>query len=191
MVLLGCAETDPQEIGAYCLKLLDDFGLIFQRAFGVAFSMVGAKDLQLRISFEQALAESLSAFWTAAEEVMRECGGTGREEFSQEGGAVDAVLKGGAWAVQAPDEGHAIGDEEVDAGRGGGECGVVLPHGDDVGIGKIDGVGVGLLAAGAEVRAEGLVIGAGEVGGEDAADCGHAGKGGGEVTSNGLLVASL
>jgi len=37
-----------------------------------------------------------------------------------------------------------------------------------MGIGKIDGVGSGLLAAGAEVRAEGLVIGAGEIGGEDA-----------------------
>lgn len=36
--------------------------------------------------------------------------------------------------VEAPDEGHAIGDEEVDAGCGGREGGVVPPHGDDVGI---------------------------------------------------------
>jgi hypothetical protein len=43
------------------------------------------------------------------------------------------------------------------------------PHGDDVGIRKIDGAGAGLTAAGEEVRAEGLVIGASEVGGEDAA----------------------
>jgi hypothetical protein len=35
-----------------------------------------------------------------------------------------------------------------------------------------------LTAAGEEVRAEGLVIGASEVGGEDAAGRGHAGKGG-------------
>ena len=86
------------------------------------------------MGLEQALAEFFSAFWTAAEEVVREFGGAGGEEFSQEGRAVDAVLKRSALAVQAPDEGHAIGDEEVDTGRGGGECGVMPPHGDDVGI---------------------------------------------------------
>ena len=96
--------------------------------------MVGAKDIQLRISFEQAFAEFFAAFWTAAEEVVREFGGAGGEEFSQEGGTVDAVLERGALAVQAPDEGHSIGDEEVDAGCGGGECGGVPPHGDNVGI---------------------------------------------------------
>jgi hypothetical protein len=176
VVLLGGAETDPEEIGAQGLKVLDDFGIVFQRAFGGAISMVGSNDIQLGICFKQALAEFFPAFWTAAEEVVREFGGAGREEFSQKGGAIDAVLKGGALAVQAPDEGHAIGDEEVDGGCGGGECGVVPPHGDDVGIGKIDGVGVGLSAAGEEVRAEGLVIGAGEVGGKDAAGYGHAGK---------------
>ena len=100
---------------------------------------------------------------------MREFGGAGGEEFSQKGGAVDAVSERGALAVQAPDERHSIGDEEVDAGRGCGECGLVPPHGDDVGIGKIDGVGAGLPAAGEEVRAESFVIGAGEIGGEDAA----------------------
>jgi len=140
--------------------------------------MVGANNVQLRIFFEHAFAEFFSAFWTAAEEVVREFGGAGGEEFSQEGGAVDAVLEGGALAVQAPDKGHSIGDEEVDAGCGGGECWVVTPHGDDVGIGKIDGVGAGLTAAGEEVCAKGLVIGAGKVGGEDAAGGGHAGKNG-------------
>ena len=35
-----------------------------------------------------------------------------------------------------------------------------------------------MSAAGEEVRAEGLVIGAGEVGGKDAAGCGHARIGG-------------
>lgn len=77
MVLLGCAETDPEEVGAQCLKFLDDFGLIFQTAFGGALSMVGSKDVQLRISFKQALAEFFSAFWTSAKEVVRECGGAG------------------------------------------------------------------------------------------------------------------
>lgn len=96
---------------------------------------------------------------------MRELGGAGGEEFSQEGGAIDAVSERGALAVQAPDEWHSIWDEEVDTGCGGGKCGVVLPHGDDLGIGKIGGVGAGLLGASEEVRAEGLVIGAGEVGG--------------------------
>ena len=138
--------------------------------------MVGANDVQLRIFFEHALAEFFSAFWTAAEEVVREFGWASREEFSQKAGAINAVLKGGALAVQAPDEGHSIGDEEVDAGCGGGECGVVPPHGDDVGIGKIDCVGAGLSAAGEQLRAEGFVIGAGEVGGEDAAGGGHAGE---------------
>ena len=52
------------------------------------------------------------------------------------------------------------------------------PHGDDVGIGKIDGVGAGLTAAGEEVRAEGLIIGAGEIGREDATGGEHAGKSG-------------
>ena len=33
-----------------------------------------------------------------------------------------------------------------------------------------------MSAAGEEVRAEGLIIGAGEVGGKDAAGCGHAGQ---------------
>jgi hypothetical protein len=113
---------------------MDDFGLIFQRAFGVAFSMVGANEVQLRIFFEHALAEFFSAFWTAAEEVVREFGWASREEFSQKGGAINAVLKGGALAVQAPDEGHSIGDEEVDIGCGGDERGVVPPHGNDVGI---------------------------------------------------------
>ena len=140
--------------------------------------MVGANNVQLRIFFEQALAEFFSAFWTAAEEVVREFGGAGGEEFSQEGGAIDAVSERGALAVQAPDKGHSIGDEEVDAHRGGSKCGVMPPHGDDVGIGKIDGVGTGLPAAGEEVRAKGLIIGAGEVGGEDAAGGGHAGKSG-------------
>ena len=96
--------------------------------------MVGANDIQLRIFFEQALAEFFSAFWTAAEEVVREFGGAGGEEFSQEGGAVDPVSERGALAIKAPDEWHSIGDEEVDAGCGGGECGVVPPHGDNVGI---------------------------------------------------------
>ena len=100
---------------------------------------------------------------------MREFGGAGGEEFSQEGRAVYSVLKCGALAVQAPDEGHSIWDEEVDAGCGGGKCGVMPPHGDDMGIGKIDGVRAGLSAAGEQLRAEGLIIGAGEVGGEDAA----------------------
>jgi len=96
--------------------------------------MVGANDIELWIFFEQALAEFFSAFWTAAEQVVREFGGAGGEEFSKEGGAVNAVLERGTLAVQAPDEGHSIGDEEVDAGRGGGECWVVPPHGDNVGI---------------------------------------------------------
>jgi hypothetical protein len=195
VVLLGCAETDPEEVGAPCLKFLDDFRIIFQSAFGGAVSMVGAKDIQLRISFEQAFAEFFAAFWTATEEVVGEFSRAGGEEFSQEGGAVDAVLERSALAVQAPDEGHSIGDEEVDACCGSGECGVVPPHGDDVGIGKIDCVGTGLSATGEEVRAEGLVIGAGEVGGENAAGCGHARKSGkkwrvirlraGEVTRGG------
>lgn len=72
-------------------------------------------------------------------------------------------------AVQAPDERHSIGDEEVDAGCGGGKCGFVPPHGDDLGVGKIDRVRAWFTTAGQEVRAEGLVIGAGKVGGEDAA----------------------
>ena len=63
---------------------------------------------------------------------MRELGGAGGQEFSQEGRAVDAVSERSALAVQAPDEGHSIGDEEVDACCGGGECGFVPPHGDDV-----------------------------------------------------------
>ncbi len=107
---------------------------------------------------------------------MREFGGAGGEEFSQEGGAINAVLERGTLAVQAPDEGHSIGYEEVDAGCGGSECWLMPPHRDDVGIRKIDSVGTGLTTTGEEVRAEGLVIGAGEVGGEDAAGCGHAGK---------------
>ena len=65
---------------------------------------------------------------------MRELGGAGGQEFSQEGRAVYAVSERGALAIKAPDEGHSIGDEEVDTGSGGGECGVVPPHGDDVGI---------------------------------------------------------
>ena len=40
VVLLGGAETDPEEVGAEGLKFLDDFGLVLQRAFGVAVSMV-------------------------------------------------------------------------------------------------------------------------------------------------------
>ena len=55
-VLLGCAKSDPEEIGAQGLKFLDDFRLIFERAFGVAFSVVGANDIELGISFKQALA---------------------------------------------------------------------------------------------------------------------------------------
>lgn len=172
VVLLRSAETDPDEVRAQGLKFLDDFGIIFQSAFGGAVSVVGANNVQLRIFFEQAFAEFFSAFWTAAEEVVRELGGAGGEEFSQEGGAVNAVLKRSALAVQAPDEGHSIWDEEVDAGCGGGECGVVPPHGDYVGVGKIDGVGARLTAAGQKMRAKGLVIGAGEVGGEDAASFG-------------------
>jgi len=138
--------------------------------------MVGANDIEFRIFFEQALVEFFPAFWTASEEVVREFGGAGGEEFSQEGRAVDAVLKRCALAVQAPDERHSIRDEEIDAGCGGGECGVVPPHGDDVGIGKINGVGARLLGAGQEVCAEGLIIAAGEIGGEDAAGYWHAGK---------------
>ena len=65
---------------------------------------------------------------------MRESGWTGRKEFSHEGWSVNAVAEGGALAVQAPDKGHSIGDEEVDAGCGGGECVVMPPHGHDVGI---------------------------------------------------------
>ena len=126
----------------------------------------------MRIFFEQALAEFFSAFWAAAKEVVREFGGAGGEEFSQEGGAVNAVLKRGTLAVQAPDERHSIGDEQVNTGCGGGECGVVPPHGDDVGVRKINSVGAGLSAAGEEVRAESLVIGAGEIGREDAAGWG-------------------
>ena len=70
VVLLGCAETDPEEIGAQGLKVLDDFGIVFQCAFGGAISMVGSNDMELRICFEQVLAEFFSALWTAAEEVV-------------------------------------------------------------------------------------------------------------------------
>ena len=113
---------------------MDDFRIIFQSAFGGAVSVVGANDIELRISIEQALAEFFSAFWTAAEEVVREFGRAGGEEFSQKGGAIDAVSERGALVVQAPNEGHSIREEEVDTGCGGGECGVVQSHGDDVGI---------------------------------------------------------
>lgn len=131
--------------------------------------MVGTNNVQLRIFFEQALAEFFPAFWTAAEEVMREFGRAGGEKFSHEGGAVNAVSERSTLAVQAPDERHSIGDEEIDAGRGGCKCGLVPPHGDYVGVGKIDGVGARLTAAGQKMRAKGLIIGAGDVGGEDAA----------------------
>ena len=134
VVLLGCAETDPEEVGAQCLKFLDDLRIIFQSAFGGAFSVVGANDIQLRIFFEQAFAEFFSAFWTAAEEVVRGFIWAGCEEFPHECGAVNAVSERGALAVYAPDQGHSIGDEEVDAGCGGGEYWVVPPHGDNVGI---------------------------------------------------------
>lgn len=166
--MLGGAETDPQEVGAKCLKFLDDFGIILQCAFGGAWTMIEAKDIELRIFLEESFAEFFTAFWTAADEVVREFGRAGGEEFSQEGGAVNAVLKRGALAVQAPDEGHSIWNEKVDTGRGIGECVVVPSHGDDMGIGKIDGVGAGLLGAGEEVLAESLVVCAGEVGGQDA-----------------------
>ena len=52
VVLLRSAETDPDEVGAHCLKFLDDFRIIFQSAFGGALSMVGANDFELRIFFE-------------------------------------------------------------------------------------------------------------------------------------------
>ena len=100
---------------------------------------------------------------------MREGGWAGRKKMPHKGRAINAVSEPSALAVQAPDKWHSIGHEELDTGCGGGECGVVPPHGDDVGVGKINGVRAGLPAAGEEVRAEGLVIGAGEVGGEDAA----------------------
>jgi hypothetical protein len=50
-----------------------------------------------------------------------------------------------------------------------------------------------LTAAGEEVRAEGLIIGAGEVGGEDAAGWGHAGKSGKKwrVAGSQFVAASL
>jgi hypothetical protein len=171
-LLFWCAETDPEEIGATGYDMVKNGAFFIMREI----ALLEADNIKLRIGVQQALAEFFSAFWTAPEEVVREFGGAAGEEFSQKGGAIDAVLKRGALAVQAPDEGHAIGDEEVNTGRGGGECGVVPPHGDDVGIGKIDGVGARLLGAGQEVRAEGLVICAGEIGGEDAAGYWHAGK---------------
>jgi len=130
----------------------------------------------LRIFLEESFAEFFSAFWTAAEEVVREGGWAVRKKLSHEGGSVNAVSERSALAVQAPDKGHSIGDVEVDAYRGGSKCGIVPPHGDDVGVGKINGIGAGLLGAGEEVRTERLVIGAGEVGGEDAAGRGHAGE---------------
>ncbi len=129
-LLLWCAKSDPEKVGATGNDFLKNIRLLIVSEVAVLRS----NDIQLGICFKQALAEFFPAFWTAAEEVVREFGGAGREEFSQKGGAIDAVLKGGALAVQAPDEGHAIGDEEVDAGCGGGECGVVAPHGDNVGI---------------------------------------------------------
>ncbi len=52
VVLLGCAEANPEEVGAQRLKFLDDFGIIFQSAFGGAVSVVGANYVQLRIFFE-------------------------------------------------------------------------------------------------------------------------------------------
>ena len=170
--MLWRAKADPEEVGATGNDFLKNIRLLIASEVAVLRS----NDIELRISIEQALAEFFSAFWTAAEEVVREFGGAGRKKFPHESRPINAVLKGGTLAVQAPDEGHAIGDEEIDAGCDSGECGIVPPHGDDVGIGKIDGVGAGLPGAGLEVRAEGLVIGAGEVGGEDSAGCGHAGK---------------
>jgi len=129
-LLLWCAKADPDEVRAIGNDFLKNTRLLLAREV----ALLEPNDIQLRIFFEQALAEFFSAFWTAAEEVVREFGGAGGEEFSQEGGAVNAVSERSALAVQAPDERHAIGDEEVDAGRGGSKCGVVPPHGDDVGI---------------------------------------------------------
>ena len=129
-LLFWRAEAYPDEVGATGNDCFKNTRLLLVREIAV----LRANDIQEWIFFEQAFAEFFSAFWAAPEEVVREFGRAAGEEFSQEGGAVDAVLQGGALAVQAPDEGHSIGDEEVDSGCGGSECGVVPPHGDDVGI---------------------------------------------------------
>lgn len=94
---------------------------------------------------------------------------TGGQEFPHESRTVNAVSERGTLAVQAPDQGHSIGNEKVEVGRGGGKGGLMPPHGDDVGVGKIDRVGTGLTTTSEEVRAEGFVVGAGKIGREDAA----------------------
>jgi len=106
-LLLWCAKADPDEVGATGNDFLKNTRHLLAREVAV----LRTKDVQLRIFFEQALAEFFPAFWTAAEEVMREFGRAGGEKFSQECGAVDAVSERRAFAVQAPDKGHAIGDE--------------------------------------------------------------------------------
>jgi hypothetical protein len=130
LLLLWRAKADPEEVGATGNDCFKNTRLLLTCEIAV----LRANNIQVRIFFEHALAEFFSAFWTAAEEVVREFGWASREEFSQKCGAIDAVLKGGALAVQAPDKGHSIRDEEIDTGCGGGECGVVPPHGNDVGI---------------------------------------------------------
>ncbi len=45
-----------------------------------------------------------------------------------------------------------------------------------------------MSAAGEEVRAEGLIIGAGEVGGEDSAGCGHVGESAYALRDSGVTI---
>ncbi len=160
-LLLGGAEADPDEVGGGGVDFIEDGGPV-----GVGeVAVVGAGDGEGGVEFFDGGDEVGEAVFGGAEEVVAGVGGGVFQAAVHELGAVNAVghegVPGGE--VDAPGEGHAIGDEVLDARGGGTEVGVGEPEDEDVGVCEI-GDGGRLRGGPVKLLGQPFVGGGGEFG---------------------------
>jgi len=141
LLLLGCAQPDPYDVGGKTIDLGDNGGAV--RRLGIAG--VGTDNPKATVAqglrvFEQLLRSERGA----TEKIVLQLSVV-HHGIAKEGGAVDAIAQAGTHDSQAPEKRHTVGNEVIVGGGGRLEGGIRPAHGDDLSVAELgsDGTGSG------------------------------------------------
>src|SRR2546425_5503635 len=95
------------------VDLIDHFGISFELAGRIAFSVKVTDEFDSGIQSPKNLAQSRAAFLRTAEQIMSELDGSAFEKFPHERRTINPVAQTRTGAVQAPYQRHAVGREAI------------------------------------------------------------------------------
>lgn len=143
--LFRAAEADPDEVGSAAADFFANFGELVGRPFAEG-RRVGSSDDRIGEAFVEGSGELVEGRLFATEEEVAELGEAsgGFERFEHQRWAIDTVgdfFRIGELSIDRPDEGHAIGADQVEAGHARTEIRIMPRECCDMGVGGFDRVG--------------------------------------------------